>query len=415
MIAFRRIVSIRAKAGILSFVLGISLVIIFITGSLILAAYYFRALNSKIDVEQRLHDNVLSGIQLLLDNPPIDNISVDLFGNGTDSVGMTTGYWGIYPIATVTASQGKHAERKAVMLGASVSPFGRSSLYLADENVPLQVVGTTYIFGDAYLPAAGIKSAIINNKPYTSAKLIDGAENRSERKLPDLDAEIIANISSYFSSQIAVAETLLPDSVNQSFYSDAPWVFDAAGEVIVDGSFKGRVLIISQRKVVITEQARLDNVIVCAPEIVIADRFKGRLQAFARDTLVVGSTVELLFPSVLGVLGGSNSYLYVGEASVVEGVVFNEAANASASAGLIKTGLKSSINGQVYCKGLIELNGAVSGNVTCRKLKAESLHGYFENYLVDASVDNRFINNDSYAGSLLWFADKNRRILQWLK
>jgi cytoskeletal protein CcmA (bactofilin family) len=415
MIAFRRILSIRAKGGILSFVLGISLVVILITGSLILAAYYFRALNSKIDVEQHLRDNVLSGIQLLLDNPSIDDTSLDLFGNGTDSVGITTGYWGIYPIVTVTARQGKHAERTAVMLGASVSPYGRSSVYLADENVPLQVVGTTYIVGDAYLPAAGIKSAIINNKSYTSAKLMEGAQNRSERTLPELDAEIIATILPYFSSQMAVDETQLPDSLTQSFYSDAPWVYDGAGEVVIDGTFKGRVLITSQRKVVITEQARLDNVIVCAPEIVIADRFKGRLQAFARDTLVVGATAELLFPSVLGVLGSSNSYLYVGEASVVEGVVFNGSTNASAPAGVIKTGFKSSIYGQVYCKGLLELNGAVSGNVTCRKFTTESLTGYFENYLVDASIDNRFINTDSYAGSLLWFADKNRRILQWLK
>ena len=101
--------------------------------------------------------------------------------------------------------------------------------------------------------------------------------------------------------------------------------------------------------------------LIFAPYIEIEDGFEGNVQAFARDSLVVGRNCQLQYPSVLGLMkmqsGFFQPFIHVGEKSLVQGVLFSYQEVIDREQTVIRLEKGTFIEGMVYADGYAEIKG----------------------------------------------------------
>lgn len=414
MIKLRRAINYKAKSGMLSLVMGISLIIVFITSTLILAAYYFRVGNINMDVEDTLRDNAYFGTQLLLADEMVNDqqMLVDLFGEGQDSVRIELQSWGVYGLGYSAAFKSHRQEQVCFLTGAIPDEPGRGALYLADENQALQLAGSTFINGDVYLPKAGVRVAYIRGKPYTRDKMVYGQVLQSAHQVSGPNIHVLTYLYSLLNDAPKAAHEIpIRDSVVYSFLNRDPLLLLEPNGVVLESTIRGKVIVRSLKKITVSSAADLEDVILVAPEIEIEQGFKGKVQAFATDTLRVQDEVQLLFPSVVGLLGNSNSFMEIGDDSLIEGGVFSVSYN---TPGIIKMNQRATLFGQLYTSGVLEFYGNVYGSVMCQKFLVRLGMGTFENHLVDVLLDSKFIKDDGFTGTHL-LRTTRKGIVKWMQ
>ena len=149
-------------------------------------------------------------------------------------------------------------------------------------------------------------------------------------------------------------------------------------------------------------------------EIVIARDFKGTLQAFATDTLVVGNHAALGFPSVVALVGSANAYLEIQAGVSIEGALLSFNLKKE-PAGFVKIEEGVVVSGQLYVDGALQLMGDVRGSVMCRKLVYELPSGIVENHLIDVAIDNELMLKTDFLGIPIGEQNGGAGVLKWLK
>src|SRR3982751_1192426 len=95
------------KASSLFYAIVISIIIAIISSSFILFAYVSRIEFDNQELQQRLNLNVQSGLNLLLSKQlliePNQSKTIDLYGNGEDSVFLQRKLWGAFEVIYATA------------------------------------------------------------------------------------------------------------------------------------------------------------------------------------------------------------------------------------------------------------------------------------------------------------------------
>ena len=406
----------RVPAGILTSVLAVSLIIATLCASLITLAYYYRMATVQHTAYDRLDNNARSGINVLLatseSSTYVQGRWRDLFGQGQDSVWLQQRSWGLYPLAIAQAQHGGRSRRQMALLGHRPDELGRSALYLADEQRPLAIAGNTQLKGMCYLPKAGIKSAYVNRVGYQGQQLVAGTTRESKRALPTLSSDIVKSLRQI--AHIADYQVLpsLADSLSHSF-AESPLYYHQATPVTLNGTLQGNVVISSDQAVTITERARVDNIIVRAPRVMIESGFAGRLQAIATDTLVVGREVQLHYPSALVLNTNNRGTIRIEEFARVAGTLAVVGVEANYHQRLLHIATGASVTGMVYADGLVSLKGSILGHLSCRKFLLQTPSTLYENHILDGTVDATQ-RSEHYLASPLWGATTQKGIVQWL-
>jgi cytoskeletal protein CcmA (bactofilin family) len=408
----------RIKGGMLSLVLVISLIMVIISASLISLAYYFRVLNLTLDIKDKLGRNALSGAQYLLSQQvrfPAETVTLDLFGDGNDSVKLSVQPWGAYQIGCSEAFSRRRSVALCFIVGSRPASIGQSALYLADDNKPLQIAGNTIVNGPAYLPKAGVKKAYIRSKPYRASQLIFGEVLESNAELPALEPAILAYLSSVIFSAAPGSDSLAnSEAIAHSFLQAEPLRIYSEEPLVLASTLQGKVMVRSDKSIFVDASAQLENVILIAPKIVIEHDFKGILQAFATDTLVVEHHAALGFPSVMALAGSANAYMEIQAGVSIEGALLSFSLKNEPS-GSVKINEEAIVSGQVYVNGALQLLGDVKGNVMCRKLVSELPSGILENHLIDVTIDHDLILKTDFLGIPIGLENNGAGILKWLK
>lgn len=73
----------------------------------------------------------------------------------------------------------------------------------------------------------------------------------------------------------------------------------------------------------------------------------------------------------------------------------------------------SRMNGFIYCNGMAELYGDVTGNVTTRRFLVNSSRGIYENYLFNATINRTTLSPDFLTLSQ-WFYSDSTEVLKFL-
>ncbi|MBY0426788.1 MAG: hypothetical protein K2Q22_14225 [Cytophagales bacterium] len=418
------------KAGVLFLVVALALAIALLTGAYILASFHTTSHIQRNLQMERLELNAQSGINLLLSNPEINPgsrpILVDLFGEGKDSVSMNVGTWGIFGAFTVKAFAKKDTVMKSALFGYIPNDSLRAAIYMADQSRPLSLCGKTEITGKVYLPQAGAKRGYIEGIGYISNTLVKGDILRSASEIPKLSENVIGPIKSILSklggdSTKTISESntryLSLDSLVQTF-EGAPIIISTNSKVILNRKYwKGQTILQSTNQVLIRANSQLSDVQIYAPSIIVEDRFKGSLQLFATDSIMIGENVKLLYPSAVGIVKNAvkkfQPFIQLSKYSDVSGVVFTALAVTDRVQARISVNENAVVTGQIYTEGFAEIKGSIIGNVTCNKFILRTSSSIYENHLLNAYINSTKLSL-KYAGSWLLPSEKRKRLIKWV-
>jgi len=428
------------KAGALYMVVIVSLLIAMISASLLTIAFFYRQEVQKKVRFDKLLVNLASGTTLLLSEGliPDDELQrVDLFDTGTDSLILKKGHWGIYELNMVKAFELKDTLKRAFL---SANTFAdRSAIYLADEDRPLSLSGNTQITGNGELPKSGLKQAYVEGKPYAGKTLINGDVKDSGRELPALDETLLQDFIKYlkpldskgteFKDSIKGLTFDVRDSLKNSFFNEAVVYCLDAGQMELGGiTLKGKIILVSDTTVRISADARLDQVQIYAPAIIVASGFKGACQLFARDSIIIGKNCVFDYPSFAGVFKPEGhqvqSKLSIGEGSHFSGILLTYEKKRSPLQTIISLAKDCKINGEVFATGYVKLERTVTvyGKTSAKRFIMQTPTTLYENYLIDITLNRKLLSR-YYLSSALFKggsagasqgAGQHQKILKWL-
>lgn len=396
--------------------------IIALSSSLLISLAYLQRLqqNESLDSE-RMVRNLESGIALLKSSTDqkIEEQAYDLYGDGKDSVWIDKREWGLFDLAYAKTyryeSFRKDTLQRVFLLGNQKDTTLRAALYLTDRNKPLGLAGKTELKGWCQLPQADIKSAYIDGVSYFGAQLVYGKKTRSQKQLPPVRSARMEQLVKTFTT--TAGTTLLPTVVQQSFWDSTLYVY---GEQLYleDISLKGNVIVVAKKAIYVAANAELEDIQLYAPTIEFEAGFRGSLQAFALDKIVLASDCQLSYPSVLGLLQTNNSVersaLRLEANSLVEGLVFVKTVAATRFPPKLRLAANALVNGQVFVNGSFEHRGTVYGNVSCDQFYLRTGSAVYDNHLLNATIDRTRLSK-YFVAPLLAASSLQYENVKWLK
>lgn len=418
------------KASSLFYAVVISLIISIVSSSLILFAYLTKIESEKLEISQQLRLNVDSGINLLLSNQSIVAINsekeIDLFGKGNDKVKLGRKYWGAYEVVFSNASFKNESISRVVLSGNSPDSSKKYSLYMADEDKPLALCGKTKIKGTTFLPKAGVKRAYIEGQNFIGANLIDGIIKQSDKFIPEFNKETLVNIKNLLDkksvgindSVIAIGTELSENFVTNNFNNKTIVYSSEVTLKISSGIYTGNIAIFSSKQISISNAAVLNDVILAAPKIIIEKGFKGNLQAFASDSIILEKEVSLYYPSVLGIVKSEKikiaTIVLNGKDSISGSLFSYKGTNDALSQTAIILKKDTFVQGEVYTNGYADIQGNIYGSLTCSKIMLSTPSSVYENHLLNAIIDQTSLSK-YYVGIISSETQKIKKIIKYLE
>jgi hypothetical protein len=412
----------RLPAGALLLVLTVSVIVATILLSLILLGANRRHLMQQDAWHEQLRRNLFSGLAYAQATPELPAFQpqlIDLFGNGEDSVQLVRKPWGLFDVAVLNARKGPFRDTVVALLGTSFSSINRAALYLTDENVPLAVNDDAQVRGTAWVPKKGeVRPASLPLVgPRRVGEPVSGKVKSSAPRLPFASDSALARLQEYASLQL---EKLLPagsrpakelGQATRSFLG-LPLVWYHEGAFTVQRAVGGQVVIVSSRRLLVDATSRLNNVLLVAPTIIVKAGFQGRVQLLARDTVQIEENCRLAYPSAACAYGeGKQALVSIGAGSRLQGVVI-AATTVPSLLGTVRLTATTIVEGQVFSTGVVENCGIVRGPLMCRRLLYHSIGSYFENCLVNCTLDRaalppaflstRLLNPNGGNGVMIW-------------
>jgi hypothetical protein len=417
------------KAGALLYAMFLIIVMAIISSSFILVNYCNNAYVVQVLKQEQIYQDANSGINYGLsfhqEIPINTSLEVDLFDDEQHKVLIGKKHWGAFYILSSEAKWRNKLVSKSALIGANINEGERIALYLADQNKPLSLTGKTVITGNCYLPKAGVKRAYIEGKSFVGNKLINGIKYNSDKTLPPINEELIAENLKNFLPRESINDSLLDyelflekDSIINSFQNKTLILYSPLNIELSNKVIEGNIVIKSDQQITVQSSATISNAILYAKGIIIKKNVEGTMQIFAKDSIIVEEDCQLHYPSVLALIGKGNTTvtrkINIAEKVSIKGSVFlyNENSDRKHQS-LISIAEKAKITGQVYSSELLELKGEVQGGVFCKKLLLKTPSSVYENHLMDAVI-NREELSEYFVGVPLTETIKHQRIIKWL-
>ena len=416
----------RLNAHALLSALIVSLVVIIILSSLLLLHYQSQWQWVKYEKNERLQRNLKSATNILLGDTANTNISseelLDLFGQSTDSVRIEKYYWGAYNFASVKSFSDKRSVSKFFFYGTELNDTLSGCIYLVDHQRPLQITGNTKLIGDVYLPKAGIKPTYFDGKGYNADRLYFGDNFKSDTLTTFTDQKIVGHVYSLFKKCddklfLQLVSHHIPDSVINSFENE-PQIYVVNKPGILNGNYlKGKIILVSDSLVRISSNTHLEDVVVIAPEIILADDFNGVVQLIASKTINIGKRCRLNYPSSILLLKDSiNNYqgiVNIGDSSHVTGLLFANASPLDFYKNSIVLNNGTIFKGVVFVHGYVQPKGQIYGTVITDFFLYKSMSAIYENSLSDAVIDRTKLSVDFVISTLIKKPGR-LKIMKWV-
>ncbi len=408
-------------------------VFILIVSALCFAFYsLFFYSNQSVSAYLDLHQtqlNARSGINFLLSRQqlikPGEKKIISLYGNGKDSVELEKNFWGALELVSASAIDKEYRYTLTALVGNQSLSDTSFALFLADQNNPLVVAGKTEITGDCYLPQGTVKTGYINGQPFSGYKPVNGTIKKSPPGTLACNEDLYKHIQSVFEtarlendSILDLSKSVLPDTLKNPFNGRTLTVY-SAGIILLDHLvIEGRIRIISEKKIIVKERATLKDVLLYSPNIDFEKTWKGSVQAFASDTLLVGENCVLEYPSVLGIARckktGGNPLLSMGKDTKMQGDIFAfDDRKDITQHSMVRIDEKCELTGRIYSADMIDFKGLLHGSITCNRIIYANSSAVYENHLFNAVINNGMLPA-WYVGSALIKQKSKNGIIKWL-
>lgn len=409
----------RLKASALQLTIVISLIISILLGCLIYLFYFYKLQESRFSHKDRMLQLMDAAI-VLAQSKQLDygEVQMQNLVFADDSIRIHKEQWGLYDLLTVHTYYQRDSSSKAFLLG--LESIDSTVLYVADEDRNLSVSGKTRIAGHAYLPKSGIRPAFVDGKFFQGKEeIVEGNKSDSNRELPSTQAQQLRTLWDKVKSQKRQSTRLYPG--HNSFLDSTLIHSDSLPISITGDNYQGRFILHSDSLIHIDGAAQLQDIVCIAPVVRIAKGFRGRLQVFAKDSIILEDQVHLSYPSAL-VLWAENEnslrYIKTGKDCEVYGSLWLYEAKRSRIPHLINLGENNKIHGDLIAMGMLKYKKPLQiiGSSYCYRFITQTQSALYENFLIDIELDRKKLNPFFLHGQL-WEQQKSNakyQILQWL-
>ncbi|MGV8094878.1 MAG: hypothetical protein AB2L24_23750 [Mangrovibacterium sp.] len=268
--------------------------------------------------------------------------------------------WGLYECVRIT-SAGKEY-RSTRLLGKDKECHYEAAFWLNDQNRPLSLSGNTNLEGKIYAPRNGINYTQVRSDYYQGEMIPGIFVKLSEEHLPEIDSAVIDQVDNLCRTQGILSLDNLETTKYHSFQGEAAH-FRFGGD-IDHLNINGKVVLHGD-KIRISSESKLNDVIVTGSKVTVESGFKGSLQIFAEDTVIMEDQVQLDYPSGVYIGGNpSKSYLEIGNHCELHGyaIVMGELKDRTKDFSACYFQADSSkLYGLLYVSGVAVLNGEISG------------------------------------------------------
>ena len=410
----------KVHAGVLNLILVISIVITFLITSLILLFYYQNKILQKNNLERKVLINTFSGIEYALgtyeDIKFDDTLYLNLLKDDDTTV-IVKKNWGLWDIISVTGQRNIYKYTKNALIGNILSEEEKKTgLYIVGNNSDdfIGVSGDFSLKGNYYTPKQGLKAITIEGELIKNAQYANGSRFQSATKLPFVESFIVERLRYIKDQKIKNTENmLLNDSINNSF-GDKTKLINLSSNISLSNIMQGNIVLYNTSDIIISKNARLNDIIVVGKNVRIEEGFKGRLQIFAIDSLIIEKNVVLEYPSTLNSLDGEKSCIKMKEGSALEGVILMYPLSIERKKNrILSIDEKVKIHGYIYADAQVEIKGHLTGSLFCTSVFLKTGSSFFENVLKDVHIDVTNISPYFLVPNILNKKSK-KEVLQWL-
>jgi hypothetical protein len=333
-----------------------------------------------------------SGINvLLLDSDSalrIDGRSVQL---GPWSLRINKQPWGLFEILKSTVTIGNDSLSLIILAAPCVSPD--TVLVIGHQDGPMAYTGQIQLQGHLRLRHPDLKAASFvgsSSLQFTGKADTNSHESGKVRMYYDFTglAEWLLSESStgIFDFNLAPKQLDLPFEVGaRVFYSSDDLT-------LRDLKFRGKIIIASASRIEVQKSSELDHCILIAPVIRIHSGSASRIQAIARDSIIVEAGALLQYPSVLLLASDSQAVLQpaivMKQKSTVEGLViispdsngYNQFEHLMMEEGAL-------IRGHLIANTQLPSEIRIQGRVTCYALMSQIKGRLYQDMLHNTSIE----------------------------
>lgn len=385
------------KASALHLVIVISLIVSIILGSLIYLHYFFKIQQQHIDRWNDLENELEATTSLLLSNYFNYTLSDSIILSPTtmrDSVRVKKHKWGMLDLIAMNTSRQDDSLNRAFF--AANIPEDSTALFVVDEERSLSISGETEIKGNAFIPKSGLNPTFVDGEYYKGTKeLVDGRKIESATSLPTIERTHIEQIYQHldktpYQTNRSFAENT---SLINSFYSSTINLRIDKNTTISQDSVIGNIILVSDSCITISSNCKWENAILIARAVKIEEGFKGKGQFFALDSLIVGKNVQLVYPSVLGLIDTKiedqlNRKLSIGENCVIRGLVFLHREKMKPQMDILELQKNCKVEGEVISFGFFKYTDPLemNGSLYCYRTITQRPSSLYENYLINLKL-----------------------------
>jgi hypothetical protein len=334
-------------------------------------------------------------------------------------------FWGGFQLYESISKIAPISYKKKALVGAK-KKLPHIGVYISDNKIPLILAGNTEIKGMAYVSEKGIKAGNISGHYFTGDKLVNGNIIYNDKNLPKLNnkwEKYIKNLLNYVPDNLD--NVIEPKNVNAvSFFSNTAYIF-SYNKLDVINKYVGNIIICSKTEIIVSPNAKLEDVILVAPKIIIKKGFRGNATFIANDKIIVEKNVILNYPSALVVRKKTtpvvsnnkiDKSIVVKPNTQISGIIIflsnkNNLQNKQKTYISIDIQKNALIYGDVYCTNNLQLFGKIEGSVYTKRFISNTYGSIYINHLFNATIDG-ISQNKEFCG--LPLINNNQGIVKWL-
>lgn len=365
-------------------------------GLLASSVFFIFSTQKRIEIVHTSQEHLLldsyHGIQLGMQQVEVNDSLQYIHPSGDTSL-IHKLIWGSYYLVTAKTVKNARSVSRSALFG---SEFNTSmpSLVLHSGSDGLRICGETFLEGTVYVPNKRVELAYIGGKNYSNPELVYGKiEDTKDQKLT-----LAKNFENVFPGNFTGNLKPRPfeyKDTTVSFLSEGIY-YQSLDPVQLRAKLQGKIIIQSFDSLVVHKEAQLDDVILISPKIYIRQGFKGKLQAFATESIQLEDSVTLSYPSTLilnelteNINGPSRSVSLGVNSSVLGGILVTTQHYDFRRQPRLVIKKEAVVAGIVFNAGVTELYGSVIGSLNTGETITVAGGGTYTNHLLDAIISTK--------------------------
>lgn len=403
-------ISVNIKASVLSTVIVMSVLMLLAVFAIVMIWEVDFVLFSRTHFLRIQQDNIRSTLVLycahpeMLDRMP-DDSTIRLYNSGLPSeMILSRKAWGLYEMLTVSSVCG--TVKRVRVLGLEAPLRENPGLWCRNNNSSITISGRTTVEGTVFMPDKGVVYKHIQSIFFSGIKLDPNEIKISNDEMLRPINEAETSLQQIFTiDQLRQNNRLLTDSIVNSFSNDIVAV-SLSDTLLFNGYYSGNI-ILKGGSVRIDPSVRMNNVIIVADKIIVAEGVVGSAQLFARDTIIVENNVVLKYPSGCY----SEGYGEIGDQSQINGYfIVNCTRDKNIKNANFKKSRISILRGLLYVNGTAHVQGILTGSAFVDEAIIYSPYGYYRNLILDLAI----LRNNEIAYPLWLDANGRRKEAIWV-